>query len=82
MNWVARLSEVTYEGCTMSIRIDRKIESKVKCLEANLLWISPSVGKFGEGATSNDGDMYDKEIYLSEHNLSKFDSSMNEISYF
>jgi hypothetical protein len=28
----------------------------------------------------NDDDTYDKEIYLSEHNLIKFTSNMNEIS--
>jgi hypothetical protein len=37
---------------------------------------------FGEGVTVNDDDTYDKKIYLSEHDLSKFASSMNEISYF
>jgi hypothetical protein len=36
--------------------------------------------KFGKGVKPTDGDTYDKEIYLSEHDLSKFASSMNEIS--
>jgi hypothetical protein len=31
----------------------------------------PGVGKFGEGVEANDSDTYDKETYLSEHNLSK-----------
>jgi hypothetical protein len=61
-------------------RVDRKIQSKVKYLEVNLLWIFPSADKFGEGVQPNDGDTYDKEIYLTGHNLSKFASSMNEIS--
>jgi hypothetical protein len=29
---------------------------------------------------TNDGDTYDKEIDLSEHDFSKFASSMNEIN--
>jgi hypothetical protein len=29
---------------------------------------------------NNDGDTYDKKMYLSEHDLSKFVYSMNEIS--
>jgi hypothetical protein len=32
-------SEATYEGYTMRIRVVRKMQSKVKSLEANLLWI-------------------------------------------
>jgi hypothetical protein len=46
------------------------------------MWIPPSPGAsvFGEWVHANDGDTYDKEIYLSEHNLSKFASSMAEIS--
>jgi hypothetical protein len=63
----------------MSKRVDRKIQSKVKCLEANLLWISPDAGKFGEGVALNDDDSYDKESY---HDLNKFASSMNGIRYF
>jgi hypothetical protein len=29
-----------------------------------------------------DNDTYDQEIYLSEHDLSKFTSSINETRYF
>jgi hypothetical protein len=80
MNWVAESSEASCEGYTMSNSVDRKIQSKVKCLEANMLWIPPpSAGKFGK-VQPNDDDTYDKEIYLSEHDLIKFASSMNEIS--
>jgi hypothetical protein len=39
----------------------------------------PSAGKFGK-VQPNDDDTYDKEIYLSEYDLIKFASSMNEIS--
>jgi hypothetical protein len=45
----------------MSERVDTKIQSKVKCLEVNLLWISPGADKFGEGVTPNNNDTYDKE---------------------
>jgi hypothetical protein len=45
----------------MSKRVDRKIQSKVKYLEVNLLWIFLGASKFGEGVTPNDGDTYDKE---------------------
>jgi hypothetical protein len=37
---------------------------------------------FGDGVSPNDSSAYDKEIYLSNYNLSKFASSMNEICYF
>jgi hypothetical protein len=40
---------------------------------------SPSAGKFGEGVQVNDNDACDKKNYLSEHDLSKFVSSMAEI---
>jgi hypothetical protein len=40
----------------------------------------PDAGKFGEGMQPTDVDIYDKEIYLSEHDLSKFTSGMNKIS--
>jgi hypothetical protein len=82
MNWVVGSSEVICEGYTMSKRVDKKIQSKVKYLEANLLWISSGAGKFGEGVTLTNDDASDKEIYLSKHDLSKFASSMNEIRYF
>jgi hypothetical protein len=61
MNSFAGSSEATYKGYTMSKRVDRKIQSKVKCLEMNLLWISPDTDKFGEGVAPNDGNTYDKE---------------------
>jgi hypothetical protein len=41
MDWVAGSSEAACEGYTLSKRVDRKIQSKVKYLEANLLWILP-----------------------------------------
>jgi hypothetical protein len=36
---------------------------------------------FGEVVAPNDDDTYGKEIYLSEKDLSRFASSMNEISH-
>jgi hypothetical protein len=41
MNSFAGSSEAVCEEYTMSKKVDRKIQSKLKCLEANLLWISP-----------------------------------------
>jgi hypothetical protein len=42
----------------------------------------PGASKFGEVVTPNNDDTYHKKIYLSEHDLSKFASSMDEISNF
>jgi hypothetical protein len=56
MKSFAGSSEATFERYTMSKRVDRKVQSKVKCLEVNLLCIFPSASKFGEGVVPNDGD--------------------------
>jgi hypothetical protein len=61
MKLFAGSSEANCEGYVMSKRVDRKIQSKVKYLEANLQWISPDANKFGEGVAPNDDDTYDKE---------------------
>jgi hypothetical protein len=40
----------------MNKRVDKKVQSKIKSLEVNLLCIFSGAGKFGEGVTPNDGD--------------------------
>jgi hypothetical protein len=41
MNLFVGSFEAVCKKYTMSKRVNRKIQSKVKCLEANLMWIFP-----------------------------------------
>jgi hypothetical protein len=41
MNWVVGSSDAACDGYMMIKKVDKKVQSKVKCLEGNLLWILP-----------------------------------------